>query len=148
MAGAAPETIPHELLHALTWNAAKSGNWKNLPLLQRAAARLYQPYAADVARLGVGNAQRGFRSGLATMADELGSFSLENPTLGRQIAGGAKFLFKGDPGYAASFDKHSRLVGDLYRGLHYAPHVAAGTAAAGAGGALLDRLGMFPNNQP
>jgi hypothetical protein len=151
MAGAPPATTPHELLHALTWNAAQSGNWENLPFLQRIAARLYRPYATDVARVGTGFAPKGFRSGLGTLADELGSFTMENPTLGSRIAGGAKFLFK-SPGealglmpemsaarasYARDFARHSPLVGELYRGLGWSPYVTAGAGLAGLGGYAL-----------
>jgi hypothetical protein len=132
MRGAAPETMRHELGgHAFTREAARMGTEDQLPMLQRIASRLQgpSPLPAD---------ERGIRSGLGMLLDELDAFSKEARNPWSQVAKGSKFLFGGSPAgrasYVQQFGRQSPLIAELYRQLPYAPYVGLGAAGAGAGG--------------
>lgn len=152
MRGAEPATLPHELMHGLTWQGALTGEVDHLPFLQRMAAKLYQPYAQEAAQVGTGAATKNLRSGLASIFDETGSWALENPTFGNQVAGAARYLLPKPANFLRSMmdpenlsstawnyyghqaGRHSPWAHLLYQGIGSLPYLAgAGAAGVGAG---------------
>jgi len=135
--GAAPEVMRHELGgHAFTREAARQGLQEELPGTQQLASRLLGPSAAPAE-------ERGFKSGLGMMLDEMGAFAKEARNPYSQAAKAAEFLMGLDPAtrasYIASFSRHSPLVAELYRDARYLPHVGAGLAATGLGSYMFSR---------
>ena len=151
MLDAGVETVPHEFNHALNLLAARTGQWSDLPLLNRAAASLMNP--------GLSGAQstKTFRHGIGSMFDELSAHVGEVPELSKGIARGAGYMFP-SPGnlagalrnelgnpyrqYMGQIGFYSPRAESLYKTIGVSPYaLGASGLGAGAGTLLENRFG-------